>query len=113
MTLRCISTASARLCVTAEKVCGPSALPGYSCADSYCRRMLAATRFMPYFKTEFWNCMFPGSCRRMETANYPSTYSRSHTMNTQPAETMTTPTDLTIELRSANGSSTEFYQADE
>ena len=34
-------------------------------------------------------------------------------MNTQPAETMTTPTDLTIELRSANGSSTEFYQADE
>jgi len=25
---------------------------------------------------------------------------------------MTTPTDLAIELRSANGSSTEFYQAD-
>jgi hypothetical protein len=34
-------------------------------------------------------------------------------MNAQPAEMMTTPTDLTIEFRSANGSSTEFYQADE
>jgi len=34
-------------------------------------------------------------------------------MNSQPVETMTTPTDLTIELRSANGSSTQFYQADE
>jgi hypothetical protein len=32
-------------------------------------------------------------------------------MNTQPAET--NPIDLTLELRSANGSSTEFYQADE
>jgi hypothetical protein len=32
-------------------------------------------------------------------------------MKTQPAET--NPTDLTLELRSANGSSTEFYQADE
>jgi len=34
-------------------------------------------------------------------------------MNAQPAETITTPTDLTIELRSADGSSTEFYQDDE
>jgi hypothetical protein len=33
-------------------------------------------------------------------------------MNAQSAKTMTTPTDLAIELRSANGSSTEFYQAD-
>ena len=32
-------------------------------------------------------------------------------MNTLPAET--NPIDLTLELRSANGSSTEFYQADE
>lgn len=32
-------------------------------------------------------------------------------MNTQPAET--NPIDLTLELRSANGSTTEFYQADE
>ena len=32
-------------------------------------------------------------------------------MNTQPAET--NPVDLTLELRSANGSSTEFYQANE
>ena len=32
-------------------------------------------------------------------------------MNTQPAET--NPIDLSLELRSANGSSTEFYQADE
>lgn len=32
-------------------------------------------------------------------------------MNTQTAET--NPIDLTLELRSANGSSTEFYQADE
>lgn len=32
-------------------------------------------------------------------------------MNTQPAET--NPSDLTLELRSANGSLTEFYQADE
>jgi len=32
-------------------------------------------------------------------------------MNTQTAEM--TPIDLTLELRSANGSSTEFYQADE
>jgi hypothetical protein len=34
-------------------------------------------------------------------------------MNTQPAETMTTPIDLTLELRSADGTSTEYYQADE
>jgi hypothetical protein len=32
-------------------------------------------------------------------------------MNTQPAET--NPIDLTLELRSANGSSTKYYQADE
>lgn len=32
-------------------------------------------------------------------------------MNAHPAET--NPIDLTLELRSANGSSTEFYQADE
>ena len=34
-------------------------------------------------------------------------------MNTPPVDMTTSPTDLTIELRSANGSSTEFYQADE
>ena len=34
-------------------------------------------------------------------------------MNTSPVETTTNPMDLTLELRSANGSSTEFYQADE
>ena len=32
-------------------------------------------------------------------------------MNTQPAETI--PIDLTLELRSADGTSTEYYQADE
>ena len=34
-------------------------------------------------------------------------------MNTPPVDMTTNPIDLTIELRSANGSSTEFYQADE
>jgi len=34
-------------------------------------------------------------------------------MNTSPVDITTDPIDLTIELRSANGSSTEFYQADE
>jgi hypothetical protein len=34
-------------------------------------------------------------------------------MNTRTDDTTTNPIDLTIELRSANGSSTEFYQADE
>src|SRR5271165_4342143 len=34
-------------------------------------------------------------------------------MNTDNVEMTTNPIDLTIELRSANGSSTEFYQADE
>ena len=34
-------------------------------------------------------------------------------MNTPPVDMTTHPIDLTIELRSANGSSTEFYQTDE
>ena len=34
-------------------------------------------------------------------------------MNTHTNDMTTNPIDLTIELRSANGSSTEFYQADE
>jgi len=34
-------------------------------------------------------------------------------MNTPPVDITTNPIDLTIELRSANGSSAEFYQADE
>jgi len=34
-------------------------------------------------------------------------------MNTPPVDMTTNPIDLTIELRSANGSATEFYQADE
>ncbi len=34
-------------------------------------------------------------------------------MNTAPVDMTTSPIDLTIELRSANGSSTEFYQADQ
>ena len=34
-------------------------------------------------------------------------------MNTRPADMTTNPIDLTLELRSANGTSTEFYQADE
>ena len=33
-------------------------------------------------------------------------------MNTPPVDITTNPVDLTIELRSANGSTTEFYQAD-
>ena len=34
-------------------------------------------------------------------------------MNTPPVDMTTNPIDLTLELRSANGSSMEFYQADE
>jgi hypothetical protein len=34
-------------------------------------------------------------------------------MNTPPVDMTTNPIDLTLELRSANGSSAEFYQADE
>jgi len=34
-------------------------------------------------------------------------------MSTSNAKMITDPVDLTVELRSANGSSTEFYQADE
>ena len=34
-------------------------------------------------------------------------------MNTPPVDMTTNPIDLTLELRSANGSSTEFYQTDE
>ena len=34
-------------------------------------------------------------------------------MNIPPVDMTTNPIDLTIELRSANGSSTEFYQTDE
>ena len=34
-------------------------------------------------------------------------------MNTPPVDMTTNPIDLTVELRSADGSSTEFYQADE
>jgi len=37
----------------------------------------------------------------------------NRTMSTYNIDTTTTTIDLTVELRSANGSSTEFYQADE
>jgi len=35
------------------------------------------------------------------------------TTNPNPIDMTKNPIDLTLELRSANGSSTEFYQADE
>src|SRR6185295_4357913 len=80
---------------------------------SQCRPIPAATKFTPSFKMEFWNCIFPGNCRRMKTANQTSSHSKSHIMNTPQVDMTTNPIDLTLELRSADGSSTEFYQADE
>src|SRR5687767_6406211 len=62
---------------------------------------------------EFWNCMFPGSWRRLKTANQTSFHSRNYIMNTPQVDMTTNPIDLTLELRSANGTATEFYQADE